>query len=93
MPHIANLQEIQPLSHYKATFDLFYELVKGQVKSDMKAEQYIQLQTIAEPLDFSKNYCWFSYFTYLNKVDQIIKPEPLSDQFSVTDRTLNNCSE
>ena len=88
MPHIANLQEIQPLSHYKATFDLFYELVKGQVKSDMKAEQYIQLQTIAEPLDFSKNYCWFSYFTYLNKVDQIIKPEPLSDQFSVTDRTL-----
>ncbi|MNJ35591.1 hypothetical protein D3C77_303410 [compost metagenome] len=88
MPHIANLKEIQPLDHYKATFDLFYEFVKGQVKGDIKANQYLQLQTIAEPLDFAKHYRWFSYFTYLNKVDQTLKPEPLSDQFTVTNRTL-----
>jgi hypothetical protein len=88
MPHIAGLKEIQPLDHYKATFDLFYEFIKGQVKGDLKANQYLQLQTVAEPLDFGKAYKWFSYFTYLNKVDQTLKPEPLSDQFSITDRTL-----
>lgn len=88
MPHIANLAEIQPLDHFKTTFDLFYEFVKGQVKGGLKADQFIQLQTIAEPLDFAKDYRWFSYHTFLNKVDQTLKPEPLSDQFSVTDRTL-----
>ncbi len=88
MPHIAGLQEINPLADYKATFNLFYEFVKGQVKGDLKQDQYLQLQTIAEPLDLSSKYPFYSLFNYLCKVDQLLAPVPLSDQFTITDRTL-----
>ncbi|WP_137009846.1 hypothetical protein [Aquitalea aquatilis] len=88
MVHAAGLQEINPLADYKATFNLFYEFVKGQVKGDLKQDQYLQLQTIAEPLDLSGKYPFFSLYNYLSKVDQLLAPVPLSDQFTITDRTL-----
>ncbi|MCF5263313.1 hypothetical protein, partial [Pseudomonas sp. PA-5-4A] len=88
MPHLAAVQEINPLADYKATFNLFYEFVKGQVKGGLVQDQYIQLQTIAEPFDASSAYPYFSLYGYLNKVDQLLAPVALSDQFSITDRTL-----
>lgn len=88
MPHIAGLAEINPLADYKASFDLFYEFVKGQIKSDIKQNEYIQIQTIAEPLDVNGKYPYFSLFNYLSKVDQLLAPTPLSDKFTITDHTL-----
>ena len=90
MPHFAGLTEINPLKDYQASFDLFYQFVKGQVIGKLKADQYLQLQTIAEPFDASVKYPFFTLYNYLCKEDQLLKPVPLSDQFVITAQTFYN---
>ena len=83
---IRGVPPINPLADYKdkATFDLFYGFVKERV-GNLGANQYLQIRTIAEPLDIAVRYPWFSYCNYLTRIDTTIVPVPLSDQYVTED--------
>jgi hypothetical protein len=83
---------VNPLDGYKATWDLFYEFVKLELKKPgtIETTDFIQLKVMAELLDASNSYLWFSYFSYLNKVDLVIEPVPLSQQISISGSLLSD---
>ena len=80
--------EINPLDDYKATFALFYDVVKEQLGS-LGSLQFIQIKAVAEQLDISKSYPWFGYYNYLNRTDLLLEPVPVSDTMSASGRTLS----
>ena len=56
---MSQIKEIDALADFKLTLDHFYGIVKQQV-GNLQADQYIQLQATAVPLDVSEKYPWFS---------------------------------
>jgi hypothetical protein len=84
----ADVTDINPLADYAATFDLFYQFVRGQV-GNLVSNQYIQIKAAAEPFDASTAYPWFTYYTYLLRTDATLQASPLADQFLSTDRPFS----
>ena len=89
---ITGATDINPLADFNLTFDHFYQFVKRSAGPEKK--QLIQIRAAAEPLDLALAYPWFSYYSYLLKMDTRIEPQPVTDKsteetFGLTDGQLS----
>jgi hypothetical protein len=81
------IQEVDVLADYGLTLDHFYSLVKKQV-GQLIANQYLQIQATATPLDVSADYKWFSYGNIARYGDMTISPVPVSDLLTANPSAL-----
>ncbi len=72
------VQEIEPLKDFNLTIDHFYGIVKAQI--GVPANQFLQMQAMAVPLDVSIETPWFSFGVLNSKMDVAIEPVPVSEQ-------------
>lgn len=80
---MSDIKEVDALADFRLTLDHFYTIVKEQV-GNLQADQYIQLQATAVPLDVSQKYEWFSRSNLSGFFDVRIDPTPVAE--NVTDR-------
>lgn len=81
---MSDIKEVDALADFRLTLDHFYTIVKEQV-GNLQADQYIQLQATAVPLDVSQKYEWFSRSNLSGFFDVRIDPTPVAE--NVTDKT------
>lgn len=74
---LSSMPTINPLTDLNLTFDHFYQFVKKYVDPD--ANQLIQMRAAAEPVEFNLTYPWFSYYSFLCKIDTAIAPTEISE--------------
>lgn len=65
----------------------YYDLLKAQV-GGLNANEYLQLKLVADVLDMSTDYPWFSLLQLLLRSDQAIEPTATSDVILATAVTL-----
>jgi hypothetical protein len=59
------------------SLDSYYDILKAQV-GGLATEEYLQLKAVADAIDISSHYTWFSYYNLLQRSDQAIEPTPVS---------------
>ena len=80
------IQEIDVLKNFQITLDQFYSLVKAQ-SGNLAAQQYLQLQATALPLDLADTYRYFSYGNLTRNFDVTVAPTPVSGTLSLISQT------
>lgn len=80
--------EIDPLANWKASFNTFYQLVKGTVGAPGNS-QYIQLTASAVPLYQNADNKWYSRYNFLVKSDHLLDDDPVTRDFTVNEREFS----
>ena len=89
---LAELPQVNPLEDFKLTFDHFYQFVKREAGAE--DTQLIQIRAAAEPIDFGVEWPWFSYYSFLLKMDKRLLPKPITEdttpeKFGLSDGMLS----
>jgi hypothetical protein len=81
--------ELDPLGNWKASFNTFYEFVKGSAGRP-GADQYIQLTAAALPLHQNPENKWYSRYNFLIKSDHLLDTDPVTRDFTVNERQFSD---
>jgi hypothetical protein len=79
---MSDIQEVDVLGDFGLTLDHFYGIVKSHAGT-LEADQFLQLQLTAVPLDLSTDYKWFSYNNLVTYLDVRADPNPVSENLAL----------
>ncbi|WP_035613831.1 hypothetical protein [Haloferula sp. BvORR071] len=70
------------------TLSNYYDLLKLKVGS-LNADEFVQLKLVADPVDLSARYKYYSMYGLLNRSDLSVEPEPVSGTIVMSSTKLN----